>query len=262
MTPNFPLVAGLVSIQLPVRRAWKSAQALLMTPGGDWHLRTLPTGEYIEWQLKFSGLTDSEVLTLKQFHHDMRGSYHRFRFCDPMRNLLAWSEDPTREPWARSGELAISLQPSSGTGTLQTAQLLNLSDMEGAIRQAVGCSPSFSYSLAVKARSNSNVAIGLSIGDQRKDFSMSSEWQSYRLSAAPGGTTDQVVFAISLPMGGSAELAGVHAEFGESYPEYLKSEGRQGLFTNARFKDDLLVVSSEEAGVHSAEFSVVAKLGE
>ena len=262
MTPSFPLVAGRVSVQLPVRRAWKSAQALLMTPGGDWHLRALPTGEYIEWQLKFSGLTDAEARTLKQFHHEMRGSYHSFRFCDPLRNLLAWSEDPTRGPWTNSGELAISLQSSSGTGLFQTAQLLNLSGAEGSIRQAVGCSPNFSYSLVVMARSKSNITIGLSIGDQRKDFSIGSKWQLYRFSAIPGGPIDQVVFAIHLPMGGNAELGGVHAEFGESSAEYLKSEGRQGLFKGARFKDDLLVVSCEEAGIFFAEATVVAKLGE
>ena len=58
------------------------------------------------------------------------------------------------------------------------------------------------------------------------------------------------------------DLSGVQGEFGACTPEYRRSEGRQGLFTKARFKDDLLVVNSEENGIFSAEATVTAKLGE
>ncbi len=262
MTPSFPLVAGSVSVQLPVQRTWTPAQALLMTPGGDWHLRTLPTGESVEWQLKFSGLAEAEAGALKQFHQDVRGSYRCFRFCDPLRNLLAWSEDPTQAPWARSGALSITLLPGAEAGFLQTAQIVNLSGTEGLVSQAVGCSPNFAYSMSVKARSNSQSTAGLMIGEQRRDFTLSTQWQTCQFTAVPGGSLDRVIFAIALPMGGSVELGGVMAEFGACSPEYRRSEGMQGLFAKARFKDDLLVVSAEPGGVFSLETAVAAKVGE
>jgi hypothetical protein len=251
-----------VSVQLPVQRTWKPAQALLMTPGGDWHPRTLPTGEHVEWPLKFTGLTAAEAQTLKQFHHDMRGSYRSFRFCDPMRNLLAWSEDPTQAPWTTTGALSIALLPGSGAGALQTAQILNPSGAEGLVSQAVGCSPNFAYSMSVRARSDSQSTIGLSISGQRTNITLSEQWQTYEFTATPGGSVDNVVFAIAIPMGGAVGLGGVHAEIGACSPEYRRSEGMQGLFAKARFKDDLLVVSCEEGGVFSAETTIVAKVGE
>jgi len=262
VTPSFPLVAGAVSVQLPVQRCWTPAQALLMTPGGDWHLRTLPTGEHVEWPLKFTGLTAVEAQTLKQFHHDMRGSYHCFRFCDPLRNLLAWSENPTQTPWTTSGALSITLLPGLGAGAFQTAQILNLSGAEALVSQAVGCSPNFAYSLSVRAQSNSQSMIGLLIGGQRTNVTLSEQWQTCQFTAVPGGSVDQVVFAIAIPMGGAVGLGGVQAEIGACSPEYRRSEGMQGLFAKARFKDDLLVVSCEEGGVFSAEATVVAKVGE
>lgn len=262
MTPSFPLVAGAVSVQLPVQRTWRPAQALLTTPGGDWHLRTLPTGESAEWQLKFAGLTAGEAQTLAQFHRDVRGSYHCFRFCDPLRNLLAWSEDPTQGPWTRSGALSIQLVPGTGAGVLQAAQILNLSGSEGLVRQSVGCSPHFAYSVSIKARSDSRSSMGLLIGGQRSDITLSAQWQTFRFTAVPGGGIDQVTFGIAMPAGGSVELAGVMAEFGANSPEYRRSEGRQGLFARARFKDDLLVVSCEQGGSFSAETTVVARVGE
>ncbi len=262
MTPNFPLVAGTVSAQLPVQRTWTPAQALLMTQGGVWHLRTLPTGESVEWRLKFSGLTAAEAETLKQFHQDMRGSYHCFRFCDPLRNLLAWSEDPTQAPWTRSGALSITLLPGMEAEVQQTAQILNLSGAEGVVSQAVGCSPNFAYSMSAKARSRSRSTVGLMIGGQRRDFALCDQWQTCQFTAEPGGSLDQAIFAITIPNGGSVELGGVMAEFGACSPEYRRSEGRQGVFAKARFKDDLLVVGCQASGIFSAEATVVAKVGE
>ena len=261
MTPSFPLVAGTVSAQLPIQRTWKPAQAVLLTPGGDWHLRTLPTGEHVEWHMKFTGLTTSEAQTLQQFHRDMRGSYHSFRFCDPLSNLLAWSEDPTQAPWAKTGALAITIVPNLNAGTCQTAQVLNPSATEVLLQQAVGCSPNFAYSMSVMARSNSQSTMGIVIGVQRRTVTLGGQWQEYQFTAVPGGAADQVVFAIAIPMGGEVELGGVHAELGACAPEYRKSEGRQGYFPKARFKDDLLVVCSEESGNISVDTTIVAGLG-
>lgn len=260
MTPSFPLVAGAVSAQLPLPRTWNPAQAVLMTPGGDWHVRTLPTGERVEWRLKFSGLTDAEAATLQQFHRDMRGSYHCFRFCDPLRNLLAWSEDPTQAPWTRTVALTVTPGPAPAPGARQTALILNLIATEGLVQQTVGCSPSFAYSMSVTARSSSRSTVGLLIGEQRRTVMLTEQWQEYQFTAVPGGVTDQVPFGIAIPMGGAVEVSGVHAEFGACSPEYRRSEGRQGLFTKARFKDDLLVMSCEEGGILSAEITVVAGL--
>ena len=262
MTPSFPLVAGTVSAQLPTQRTWRPAQAVLMTPGGDWHLRTLPTCEHLEWQLKFTGLTNAEAQTLRQFHREMRGSYHSFRFCDPLSNLLAWSEDPTQAPWTKTGALSITLVPSPNSGASQMAQVLNPSGTEVLLQQAVGCSPCFAYSMCLTARSNSQSTMGLLIGAQRRTVTLSAQWQEYQFTAVPGGVADQVRFAIAIPMGGEVELCGVHAEFGACSPEYRRSEGRQGLFANARFKEDLLVLRSEASGNISVEVTVLAGLGE
>jgi hypothetical protein len=260
VSPSFPLVAGTVSVQLPALRTWNPSQAVLMTPGGDWHLRTLPTGEHVEWRLKFSGLTSAEARTLQQFHRDMRGPYRSFRFCDPMRNLLAWSEDPIQAPWTRTAALAVAPGPAPAIGARQTAEILNLSATEGLLQQPVGCSPNFAYSMSVTARSSSRSTLGLLIGEQRRTATLSEQWQEYQFTAVPGGAMDQVTFALAISMGGVAEVSGVHAEFGACSPEYRRSEGRQGLFTKARFKDDLLVVSCEEGGIISAETTVVAGL--
>ena len=108
-SPSFPLVATTVSVQLPVQSMWKPAQELLMTPG-----RRLVPANVTERRILRMG---SEVrradmgrsANAARFSSDMRGAYHSFRFCDPLRNLLAWSEDLTQTAWTLSGGLAVTL---------------------------------------------------------------------------------------------------------------------------------------------------------
>jgi len=261
-SPSFPLVATTVSVQLPVQRIWKPAQELEMTPGGTWYLRTLPTGEFYEWNLKFSGLLWAEAQTLRDFHADMCGAYHCFRFCDPLRNLLAWSEDLTQAVWTLSEGLAVTLFTIPIPGVAQGVRIVNSGAAEGQASQTVGCAPTFPYSLATTARSSVGSTMGLLIGEQRMDVATSGQWQTFQFSAIPGGSIDHVTFAIAIPAGGEVELAGVEADFGADSPEYRQSEGRQGLFTQARFKDDALVVSGGEGGVFSAEITVIASAEE
>lgn len=262
MRPSFPLVATRVGVQLPVQRTWKPAQELLMTPGGTWYLRTLPRGESYEWNLTFAGLMWAEAQTLRDFHHDMRGAYHCFRFCDPLRNLLAWSEDLTQAAWTVSNGLAVTLFANPMAGVAQGVRIVNSGAAEALARQTVACAPTFPYSVAATARSNGGGTMGLLIGSQRSDVALSAQWQAFQFSAIPGGSIDQVTFAIAIAPGGEVELAGVQADFGSDSPEYRRSEGRQGLFTQARFKDDALVVSGADAGVFSAEATVIASAEE
>jgi hypothetical protein len=262
MSPSFPLVATTVSVQLPVQRTWKPAQELLMTPGGTWYLRALPIGEFYEWDLKFAGLIWAEAQTLRDFHHDMRGAYHSFRFCDPLRNLLAWSEDLTQAVWAVSGGLDVTLFANPVAGVAQGVRIVNSGAAEGLASQTVGCAPTFPYSVAATARSNGVGTMGLLIGGQRSDVALTAQWQEFQFSAIPGGSVDQVTFAIAIPQGVEVELAGVQADFGADSPEYRRSEGRQGLFAQARFKDDALVVSCAEAGVFSIQSKVIASVEE
>jgi len=262
MIPSFPLVATTCSVQLPVQRSWRPAQALVTTPGGIWYLRTLPSGESCEWKLQFAGLTWAEAQTLRDFHREMAGAHHCFRFCDPMRNLLAWSEDLTQSVWSASSGLAVALNENPLPGVAQGLRVVNTSTGEAVASQVIGCSPNFAYSFAVNARSSTNSTLGLLIGGARSDVQLTTQWQLYRTSAAPGGGVDQVTFAIAIPFGGEAELTCIEADFGDVMPEYKRSEGRTGLFTKARFKDDALALSSSEKDVFSAEVTVVANAQE
>ena len=167
----------------------------------------------------------------------------------------------SEEKFAAAFEAAPDMIGISRLGdSVQTALILNLSATEELLQQTVGCAPSFAYSMSVRARSSAQTTVALLIGNQRRTITLSGQWQDYQFSAVPGGAADQVMFAIAIPMGGSVELSGVHAEFGACSPEYRKSDGRQGLFTKARFKDDVLVVRCEEGGIVSVETTVVAGL--
>jgi hypothetical protein len=257
--PSFPTIAAGEVVQLPLQRTWRPAQELVQTPGGHWWVRTLPTGECYEWQLKYTGLTQSEAQSLREFHTAMGGAWHSFRFCDPLRNLLAWSEDQTQAIWSKTAGLTVSLFPNPGA---QGATLANTASTEGQLAQVVGCDPTLNYSVAVTARSASGAGLGVLIGGARRDVALTAQWQTVQFSATPGGAQDQVGFALAVPAGASVDIAGVMAECGATAAEYRYSDARQGLFTEARFQDDALVVSGTEPGVYAATLRIVASAEE
>jgi hypothetical protein len=258
MTPTFPLVASTVNAQLPVVRTWKPAQLSLLTPGGNWHVRTLPTGEFYEWQLRFTGLTQDEAMRLRAFHQQMEGSFHCFRFADPNANLLAWSEDLTQAPWSCSAGLSLALSPSPVKGIAQAVTITNSATSEALVSQTVGCDPTIPYSVAMTVRSALGSPLGLLIGAQRGNFLLTPSWQRVQFSAVPGGTADQVVFAVAIPAGGQIEIAGVQADAGADSPEYRLSQARQGIYSQARFKDDALILTCAQGGVYSANVAIIA----
>ena len=71
--------------------------------------------------------------------------------------------------------------------------------------------------------------MGLLIGGQRMDVAASGQWQKFQFSAIPGGSIDQVTFAIAIPEGGEVELAGVQADFGADSPEYRQIRRATGI---------------------------------
>jgi hypothetical protein len=245
-------------VQLPVQRIWHPAQELVQTPGGAWYVRTLPTGESYEWRLKYAGLTQSEVQALRDFHSQMGGGWHSFRFCDPLSNLLAWSEDPTQAVWTKSAGLAVNLFSNPVPGVAQGATLMNTATTESQLSQTVNCDPLQSYSVAVTARSLSGSSMGVLIGAARSNVTLTAAWQQVRFTATPGGAVDQVTFALAFGMGASVDIAGVMAECGDGWAEYRRSEARQGVYAEACFANDALVVSGTEPGVYAAAVTIVA----
>jgi hypothetical protein len=222
-------------------------------------VRTLPTGERYEWRLSYSGLSASEMQTLREFHTQMSGAWRSFRFCDPLRNLLAWSEDQTQAAWTKDAGLVVTLFSNPGA---QGARLANTWGAEAVISQTVACDPRLPYSMAVTARGASAPSIGLIMGGQRQKAVLAGHWNQYVFSATPGGAMDEVVFAVAVPAGATAEIAGVMVECGTARPEYRRSDARGGLFSRARFLDDALVVSGVEPGVYATTVTIVASAEE
>src|SRR5271157_2766382 len=68
-----------------------------------------------EWQLAYTGLSDTELAALQQFFLATEGSLNGFTFLDPAANLLAWSEVLNDSAW--SADPQLTLQGSVACGS-------------------------------------------------------------------------------------------------------------------------------------------------
>src|ERR1700731_1820777 len=53
----------------------------------------------ITWNLKYTGLSDTELQGIQRFFESMGGRLRNFTFVDPSDNLLTWSEDFSQPCW-------------------------------------------------------------------------------------------------------------------------------------------------------------------
>ena len=256
MIPSFPLIADCAGIQLPLKRSWDQGATALLTPGADWHLRKLPTGESTGWHLRFGALTAAEAARLTEFHAQVRGAYRCFRFCDPLRNLLAWSEEIARPPWSVPNGVSVTALMNPIEGVLTGAVVVNQSSEECVLSQTVDCSAALPYSFSVSAQGTPGREFALLIENQRRSFGTSQQWRKSVFASAPGGESESVQFGIAIPSGVQLELSGLHAEAGVCQPVYRRSDGLQGVVSNARFSSDELVLIGTEDGTYSAELRI------
>jgi len=59
-----------------------------------------PAGEFTEWSLAYTHLTDAEMFALSSSTIAAEGTLNGFTFVDPSLNLLAWSDHLNNSAWA------------------------------------------------------------------------------------------------------------------------------------------------------------------
>ena len=209
-----------------------------------------------EWILNYQALTDSERDALEQFFRDAEGSLNTFTFLDPAGNLLSHTEDLTDPIWEKDPLLGVSVGgsgPSESQGTILT----NSSGAIQSISQRLSAPNSYHYCASLYAKSGQGQSsLILQIGEKHQDFVIFPDWSRLVISGDGGTEEDAVTFTISLPSG-SVEVCGVQLEAQPGASGYKPTRGRGGVYSDARFKDDVLRFTADDLNNHSCRVTII-----
>ncbi|MGB7759162.1 MAG: hypothetical protein WBL61_04990 [Bryobacteraceae bacterium] len=248
------LVTGALS-QFPIVKQRRPRTVVNAASDGSSIKLADPAGAAVEWQLRYTNLSDSELAALQQFFMAMEGSLNSFTFLDPAANLLAWSEDLTNAVWAAAPFLTLSGVMADPLGGSNAWQLANSGAGSQTLTQTLNAPASYTYCFSVYAFSSQPATIQLSIGSNSTRFALSSRWNRIQIAGMGNATASPVEFGIELPAGATVSVFGPQVE-AQAAPSAYKTGTTGGVYTNARFRDDAFTLTSGDVNHHSATVNI------
>src|ERR1700682_5142421 len=158
----FPQLSSGATGQYPINKRRSQRTIVNHLPDGHVIKFSDPGATFVQWQLSFHDLSDSEIATLQQFFTACEGQLNRFTFLDPAGNLLAWSSDLSQSVWQASTLLQITGGIADPNGGSAAIRITNPSASELTLQQGINAPGWFTYCFSGYVRSQSVATISLS----------------------------------------------------------------------------------------------------
>ena len=217
-----------------------------------------PPGELTEWQLQYAGLSDQEASALEQFFESTEGSLGVFTFLDPTANLFAWSDHLDHSGWTKGPLLTVAGNVADPTGGANGWHLSNTGAGAQSLSQTLEAPGGYLYCLSLYAKSaTAGLTVTLLRGSARVDQMLGAEWKRLTFAGTGDALAQTIDFGIEVPAGGSLDVYGMQVE-PQAAPSPYKPSTTGGVYANAWFRDDFLVVTATDVNRHSATVNIHA----
>lgn len=259
----FPqLVSGSVA-QYPLVRRTAYRTIVNQTAEGKTYRVEDPGAGWVEWELRYEGLSDGERAALEAFHGEVEGRLKEFTFLDPLANLLARSGEPEASIWDRSPLLNLTGGAPDPEGGIGAFRLANSVGVEQSLQQRVNGPGWYTYCWSVYARSASPgwVVLYRRSGETEiaKAYRLGDKWERLVQTGSIDGQQEGVWFGIRLSPESAVELYGMQVEAQPAPSPYKKTGDAGGVYEGARLGDDSLKVTATGPGEHACIVRVVAR---
>jgi len=253
---TYPQLSTAAFTQLPVRKRRRTRTVVNTTADGrKTKLADIP-GQTTEWQLRYTGLSDSELTKLQNFFAAAGGSLTGFTFLDPCGNLLAWSDDLTQPAWQKDPLLSVAGPVGDPTDGANAWHVVNAGAGSQGLSQTLNVPGVYVYCLSVYLRAETATSVTLSLGATKKMVPAGSGWSRATLSASTDASATSVMFGIQLPAGAAIDLFGPQVE-PQAAPSAYQCSTTGGVYENARFRDDTFTCTTTDVNRHSVTLSIL-----
>jgi hypothetical protein len=217
---------------------------------------TDPGAEITEWQLAYAGLTDDEAAALQEFFAAAEGTLNSFTFLDPTANLFAWSDKLDHAAWAKEPFFSIAGEIADPAGGTNAWRVTDSGGGAQHISQTLPAPAGYLYCFSVYARSPQPTAVTLLHGSHRADRTLGTNWSRIALTASGEALAESIAFGLELPAGASADAFGMQVE-PQAGASLYKATTTGGVYEGARFRDDVLAITTTGVNCHSAMVHII-----
>ncbi len=254
----YPQLPSGATAQYPVRKIRKTRTIVNESLDGSTVRFADYWGQTCEWKLEYQGLSDDEAQLLQDFFESVEGRLKTFLFVDPTANLLLWTEDPARDVWEKSPLLAVSGGVDDPRGGTKAWNATNNGFAAARIEQTLNISRPYEYCFSVYARGAAGTEVRLSIGATFSAEKIGPEWKRIRVHGRSEVGVESTSFGLELAAGTAVDLFGPQLEAQPGASVYRKTTSRSGVYTDARFMEDRLTVTTTGPNAHSCVLRVLA----
>jgi hypothetical protein len=215
-----------------------------------------PGAETTEWQLEYSGLSDSEASALADFFATAEGTLNGFTFLDPTGNLLAWSGKLDDAVWEKAPLVLAAGGVADPVGGADAWRLSNSGAGPQQIRQTISAPGGYLYCLSVYARSAQPVTVALLRGAERLAATAGPDWRRLAFTGNGDASAESVAFGLELPALSAVEVYGFQAE-AQPAPSAYKASSDGGVYESARFGNDAISVTAAGVNLNTASVKII-----
>lgn len=256
----FPQLGSGALAQYPIRktRYLRTIQNVL-ADGGVIPFLDSGSGRMI-WDLLYQELADADMAALRAHFQNCAGPVHAFTFIDPTDNMLSSSANLTAGAWTRDTGLSVSggaADPNGGNGAFT---LTNASQAAEEISQTLIVPSNYNYclSLYVSSAQPSTITLvraGASV-QASQEFAIGPAWNRLVFSSRLNDSGTNLSVAVSLAPGQQVNVYGPQLEAQIAPSRYRPTAGAGGVYSNAHFATDNLIVQAEAPHLFSTSFSI------
>ncbi len=260
----FPQLSAAAAAQYPISKSRLIRSLKNMLPDGTMLVAADPGSGRLYWQLSYVDLTRDEISALQSHFKACSGRVGAFSFIDPTDNMLTSSADFTASAWNVSNSLSVSPGVADPAGGSAAFTIVNNSSAGAEIFQTLNVPAQYQYCFSIYAQSAQlgqlNLARRGSTGEQANGYDIGSVWGRVVTLGKLSDSGTQFSAVISLAPGQTIALYGPQLEAQISPSRYRETFQTGGVYANAHWNIDELIVNTEAPNLFSTSFSIETSL--
>ncbi|HEY6990644.1 MAG TPA: hypothetical protein VH369_19770 [Bryobacteraceae bacterium] len=260
----FPQLTSGAYAQYPLQKTRAARIIKNVLADGSMVVFADPGNSRLYWQLSLTELTAVEASILQAHFEACAGPVRAFTFIDPTDNMLVWSSDLTAAAWLRPSEVGLSAGATDPTGNSSAFTVTNNAAVSEEIIQTLSTPANYHYCFSLYAKSLAPSSLALvrrgTSTEAAIAYDIGPAWTRLVSAGELGDAATDVTIAIRLSAGQQVTLYGPQLEPQLAPSRYRATGARGGVYANAHWAVDDLVLTATAPNLFSTAFHIEATL--
>ena len=256
----FPQLSSGAVAQYPIKKGLFARTIKNVLADGSMIAFADPAGARLVWQMLYIDLSVVDIQALQNHFSACLGPYHAFTFIDPTDNMLASSEDLTALTWQIPSLISLSGGQPDPNGGMAAFTVINAGQANQTITQTLNVPANYRYCFSLYAAANQPSELTLlrkGLSDEQTTVApIGPSWTRVSSSGQLNDPGTSFTVGVDVAAGQQVQLYGFQLEAQVAPSRYRATAQTGGVYPNAHWGVDELMISAEAPNLFSTYFTI------